>query len=180
METFLKPRPRKYPIPHKSKQGTTKKQETNINKAYKLTLVTTLITTATMFHLRILLPLSSRFRANKGKGPTIKFFIILNLSFSIVNISRCLLSLLKRVHSSPYFIQTRKSMEEINATIIALIPKVPNPSSMGEFRPISCCNTLYKCISKIISSQLKRVLPSLIDPPQSTFILGQNINDSIL
>ena len=48
---------------------------------------------------------------------------------------------------------TGEILAESNATIIALIPKVPNPSSMGDFRPISYCNTIYKCISKIISKK---------------------------
>ena len=47
-------------------------------------------------------------------------------------------------------------LREINCTIIALVPKVPNPSPMHDYRPISCCNTIYKCISKIIAAKIKR------------------------
>ena len=46
-------------------------------------------------------------------------------------------------------------LREINCTIIALVPKVPNPGSMHDYRPISCCNTIYKCISKIITVRIK-------------------------
>ena len=46
-------------------------------------------------------------------------------------------------------------LREINCTIIALVPKVPNPESMHDYRPISCCNTIYKCISKIIAMRIK-------------------------
>ena len=46
-------------------------------------------------------------------------------------------------------------LREINCTIIALVPKVPNPESLHDYRPISCCNTIYKCISKIIASRIK-------------------------
>ena len=42
------------------------------------------------------------------------------------------------------FFQTGSLLKEVNATIIALIPKVPNPSKLKDYRPISCCNTLYK------------------------------------
>lgn len=53
----------------------------------------------------------------------------------------------------------------INATATALIPKVENPTSMSDYRPISCCNTIYKCISKVLANKLKKVLPTLIDKP---------------
>ena len=71
-------------------------------------------------------------------------------------------------------------LRETNATLIALIPKVPNPSSMGDFRPISCCNTVYKCISKIIAKRIHNTLPRLVDHAQSAFIKGRKISDNIL
>ncbi|XP_028082602.1 uncharacterized protein LOC114283922 [Camellia sinensis] len=67
----------------------------------------------------------------------------------------------------------------VNSTIIALIPKVPNPAKVGDFRPISSCNTIYKCIAKIIANRIKSVLPDLIDPVQSAFVQGRRISDNI-
>ena len=64
------------------------------------------------------------------------------------------------------FFITGEILAESNATLIALIPKVPNPSSIGEFRPISCCNTIYKCISKIIATRLQVLLPDFVDKAQ--------------
>ena len=69
---------------------------------------------------------------------------------------------------------------EINCTIIALVPKVPNPESMQDYRPISCCNTIYKCISKIIASRIKMCLPDIINPSQSAFVHGRSIEDNVL
>jgi hypothetical protein len=40
--------------------------------------------------------------------------------------------------------------DPFNATFLALIPKVDNPSTLEDFRPISLCNSIYKIISKII------------------------------
>lgn len=54
-----------------------------------------------------------------------------------------------------YFFNIGHLPNGINATTIALIPKTENPSSMSDFRPISCCNTIYKCISKIHANHLK-------------------------
>ena len=78
------------------------------------------------------------------------------------------------------FFSSKELLAESNTTIISLIPKVPNPTSLGEFRPISCCNTVYKCISKIISYRLQGVLPELIDNTQSAFIKGRKICDNVL
>ena len=69
---------------------------------------------------------------------------------------------------------------EINCTIIALVPKVPNLSSMHDYRPISCCNTIYKCIPKIIAARIKRCLPDIICSAQTTFVHGRSIADNIL
>ncbi|WP_222185187.1 reverse transcriptase domain-containing protein, partial [Geminicoccus harenae] len=71
-------------------------------------------------------------------------------------------------------------LREINCTIIALVPKVPNPSSFNEFRPIACCNVVYKCISKIIANRLKLCIPDIISPFQSAFVHGRIISDNIL
>ena len=34
-------------------------------------------------------------------------------------------------------------LKEVNSTIISLIPKVPNPTSVSDFRPIACCDVIY-------------------------------------
>lgn len=78
------------------------------------------------------------------------------------------------------FFLTRKMLKQINATAIALVPKVQHPKRVTEFRPISCCNIIYKCIAKILANKLKVCLPSLISWNQPTFIQGKRILDNIL
>jgi hypothetical protein len=68
----------------------------------------------------------------------------------------------------------------INATRIALVPKVENPTCMNDYRPISCCNVMYKCISKILATRLKTILPEVIGPSQAAFVPGRQISDNIL
>ncbi len=62
------------------------------------------------------------------------------------------------------FFTSSKLLSEVNSTLITLVPKVPDPSKMGEFRPISCCNIVYKYITKILANQLKLCLADVIGP----------------
>jgi hypothetical protein len=39
-------------------------------------------------------------------------------------------------------------LREVNSTILTLIPKKKNATSLGDYRPISCCNLVYKSITK--------------------------------
>ena len=77
-------------------------------------------------------------------------------------------------------VNNKKVPEGWNDTTIVLIPKVENPESITQFRPISLCNVVYKVISKLIASRLKLLLPDIISPTQSAFIPGRLITDNVL
>ncbi|KAL0291495.1 UNVERIFIED_CONTAM: hypothetical protein Sangu_3263400 [Sesamum angustifolium] len=51
---------------------------------------------------------------------------------------------------------------------------------VSDFRPISCCNVLYKVITKIIVQRLRLVLDAMISPSQNAFVPGRSIGDNIL
>ncbi|XP_024976218.1 uncharacterized protein LOC112514118 [Cynara cardunculus var. scolymus] len=70
--------------------------------------------------------------------------------------------------------------KNLNHTLICLIPKSLNASRVTDYRPIACCNVLYKCISKVIVNRMKGSLDSLIDKAQLAFIPGRRITDNIL
>ncbi|KAJ0852391.1 putative RNA-directed DNA polymerase [Helianthus annuus] len=78
------------------------------------------------------------------------------------------------------FFENGKLLKQINHTILALLPKKDIPDSVLDYRPISCCNVLYKCISKIITDRLKGSLGSLVSINQSAFVPGRKISDNIL
>ena len=58
-------------------------------------------------------------------------------------------------------------------TKLVLIPKIPNPERAKDFRPISCYNVIYKCITKLLCSRMNEVLPFIIDEGQGAFVKGR-------
>lgn len=61
----------------------------------------------------------------------------------------------------------------VNSTILSLVPKHPGASTITDYRPISCCSTNYKAISKILVSKMKHILSELILPNQTAFVQGR-------
>ncbi|KAL4560863.1 hypothetical protein LXL04_033019 [Taraxacum kok-saghyz] len=64
-----------------------------------------------------------------------------------------------------------------NLSFITLIPKVKDPLSLNDFRPISLIGCVYKIIAKTLATRLKKVIETVIDEVQTAFIGGRNILD---
>lgn len=54
------------------------------------------------------------------------------------------------------------------------------PNTASDFRPIACCTTLYKIISKVLTARLSAVLDSIVSVNQSAFIKGRSIMENVL
>nr|GEU28761.1 hypothetical protein [Tanacetum cinerariifolium] len=78
------------------------------------------------------------------------------------------------------FFVSGKLLGEFNANLIILVPKLQTPLKVSDYRPILCCNVVYKCISKVVSNRLKEGLGSIVDSNQSALIPGRQISDNIL
>ncbi|KAL2235459.1 UNVERIFIED_CONTAM: hypothetical protein Sindi_1278100, partial [Sesamum indicum] len=78
------------------------------------------------------------------------------------------------------FFSISKLLKQVNSTLLVLIPKVHTPMTIGDFRPISCCNVLYKIIAKLLVQRLSVVLDKIISPCLGAFIPGRSIGDNIL
>ncbi|XP_026420576.1 uncharacterized protein LOC113316631 [Papaver somniferum] len=78
------------------------------------------------------------------------------------------------------FFESKHILKQINHNFITLIPKNTCPKSEIDFRLISLCNVAYKIISKLLASRIKKLLPRIIDPSQTTFISRRLIQENII
>ncbi|XP_062093919.1 uncharacterized protein LOC133799949 [Humulus lupulus] len=78
------------------------------------------------------------------------------------------------------FFELGRIPEELLDTTLSLVPKCENPSRAVDYRPIACCSTLYKCISKLLYSRLAKVLPILVQSNQGAFVKGKSIAHNIM
>ena len=74
----------------------------------------------------------------------------------------------------------RKVPDYLNKTLIVLIPKIQGPETIGNYRPISLCNTIYKIISKIIVARIRPHLEQLVSPYQTAFVPGRRGADNVI
>lgn len=68
----------------------------------------------------------------------------------------------------------------VNSTILDLIPKKLDLMEMKDYRPIACCNVMYKVVSKILANRLKKLLPRIITESQSAFVQGRLLMENVL
>lgn len=67
-----------------------------------------------------------------------------------------------------------------NHSHIILIPNVQCPMNMGQLRPISLCNSVYKVLFKVFVNRLQRFLPSIISEIQCAFVSGHFISNNTI
>ena len=113
------------------------------------------------------------FSINGGRAPGLDGYIIhfFQVCWSIVG---------KEVEEAIIqFFTTNELLPAFNSTIVALVPKCKNPNCIRDYRPISCCTMVYKCITKILANKIKKYLLVVIGRSQSAFIQGRSITDNI-
>lgn len=58
--------------------------------------------------------------------------------------------------------------------------KTTDAEAITDFRPIACCNVLYKVVSKILATRLKATLPEAIELNQCAFVEGRLLLENVL
>jgi hypothetical protein len=70
-------------------------------------------------------------------------------------------------------------LNSINNSFITLIPKVQQPVTVNDYRPISLLNTSVKIITKILANRLQPVITKLVHKNQYGFIKNRTIQDCL-
>lgn len=78
------------------------------------------------------------------------------------------------------FFCSSKFLKQVNTTLLSLIPKTNYPNGVGDYRPIACCNVIYKAITKILTKRLQGVIGQLISESQGAFVRERSIIDNIM
>lgn len=79
-----------------------------------------------------------------------------------------------------WFWETGHITRGCNATFVTLIPKVTDPLTLKDFRPISLVGDYYKIIAKLLANRLRKVIGKLIGEEQNAFLQGRFILDGVL
>jgi hypothetical protein len=77
------------------------------------------------------------------------------------------------------FYSGNMNLASINTAYITLIPKVNNPETMNEFRPISLVSMPLKFITKLLANRLQKEIIPMLHQNQYGFIKGKTIHDCL-
>ena len=78
------------------------------------------------------------------------------------------------------FFFSRRMLPKFNATSICLIPKITGANSLGQFRPISLCSTVYKVISRLLKKRIQGIIPETVQLNQVGFVKGRLLCENVL
>jgi retron-type reverse transcriptase len=70
-------------------------------------------------------------------------------------------------------------LDNINNSLITLIPKKVSPTGVNDYRPISLLNSCLKLLTKLLADRLQEWILKLIHPNQYGFIKGRTIQDCL-
>ncbi|KAJ0837719.1 putative RNA-directed DNA polymerase [Helianthus annuus] len=66
------------------------------------------------------------------------------------------------------------------ASFITIVPKINDPVSLENYRPINLVGVISKVVSKVIANRMRKVMDNIISEAQSAFLRGRYILDGPL
>lgn len=78
------------------------------------------------------------------------------------------------------FFSASKLPHQINATTIAIFPKLLGAKKLFDYRPISCCNTVYKVVSRILSGRLNWFVDEAVQNNHVGFVSEKLLSENVL
>ena len=84
------------------------------------------------------------------------------------------------INEVKHHFQTSHMSHSLNHTNICMIPKITNPQTLSDYRPIALCNVLCKIISKCLVERLKTHLNDIVSDARAAFIRGRLVNDNVM
>lgn len=109
---------------------------------------------------------------NKSPGPDGFTSLFYKAAWSVIG--------KEKVEAISHTFSTAVLPDSTNSTILTIVPKKSKSSLVSNYRTISCCNSLYKAISKLFVHKLKLMLPNIISPNQTAFVKGCLLVENIL
>jgi hypothetical protein len=70
-------------------------------------------------------------------------------------------------------------LKNINESFITLVPKVHNPESVNDYRPISLTNACLKFLTKLVANRFQQRILSRVYKNQYGFIKSRTIQDCV-
>lgn len=70
-------------------------------------------------------------------------------------------------------------LPNLNSNLVVLIPNVPHPDKIEQFRPIALANFQFKVITKVMADRLATIAPFIVSLQKRGFIPRRSIHDCI-
>jgi len=77
------------------------------------------------------------------------------------------------------FFDCNINLESINSSFISLVPKISNPETVNDVRPISLLNCSIKLLTNILAERLQLIILQLLHDNQYGFIRSRTIQDCL-
>jgi hypothetical protein len=78
------------------------------------------------------------------------------------------------------FMMCGLGFQGLNQALLILLPKRPDATALGDYRPISLIHIFAKLVAKTLPTRLAPRMESLVDGNQCAFLRKRNIHDNFM